>query len=390
MSSFVEFQRASATASKDAKSSEKSIIHLKKQLQFLYGYVLGFLMALTTLLCYDRFLMQAAQLRHHSAKTTPAHTDYTGFSPQSKSIADSLQQRLFDEVRILCMVLTTPAQHETRAAHVKATWGKRCTRLVFLSSEPDDELGAVSVVDSASDTYDLLWHKIRQGFSYIYAQYYAQYDWFLKADDDTYVIMENLRYSLYAYQPETPVFFGYELVQQNVTYMSGGAGYVLSKEALRRAVTLGFKNGTLCPPANYALPEDYSMSICLQNVGALPLDGRFVLPNEKKQKMFPLRLYDFMNVNETLTNADWLARLTPYTVEWGLDCCSNYSISFHYTHPTEMYIFDFLIYHLRTIGLSQPIAGLPKKIDFTAFSSRFSNNKMESASKMPLKWVDVY
>lgn len=28
--------------------------------------------------------------------------------------------------------------------------------------------------------------------------------------------MENLRYSLYAYEPEVPVFFGYELLQLNV------------------------------------------------------------------------------------------------------------------------------------------------------------------------------
>ncbi|XP_036341967.1 glycoprotein-N-acetylgalactosamine 3-beta-galactosyltransferase 1-like [Rhagoletis pomonella] len=189
---------------------------LRKQLQFLYGYVLGFLMALTTLLCYDHFLLQAAQTRQHSTITENWHSSSISTSHRPQNNSNTLQQHLIEEVRVLCMVLTTPAQHETHAAHVKATWGKRCTRLVFLSSETDVKLGAVSVVESASDTYDLLWHKVRQGFRYVYAQYYGDYDWFLKADDDTYVIMENLRYSLYTYQPEMSVFFGYELMQQNV------------------------------------------------------------------------------------------------------------------------------------------------------------------------------
>lgn len=98
--------------------------------------------------------------------------------------------------------------------------------------------------------------------------------------------------------------------------MSGGAGYVLSKEALSRVVTMGFNNETLCPSANYTLPEDYSMGICLQNVGALPVDGRFIQSGDNKQTFFPLQLIDFINGNETLSSSDWIERMTPYTIDW--------------------------------------------------------------------------
>ena len=65
-------------------------------------------------------------------------------------------------------------------------------------------------------------------------------DWFLKADDDTYIVMDNLRAFLSMHDTGDPLQFGCKLRQiEPRGYMSGGAGYVLSKEALKRFVTRG-------------------------------------------------------------------------------------------------------------------------------------------------------
>ncbi|OXA53481.1 glycoprotein-N-acetylgalactosamine 3-beta-galactosyltransferase 1-like isoform X2 [Folsomia candida] len=153
---------------------------------------------------------------------------------------------LSKKVKVLCWNLTNPENHETKAVQVQRTWGKRCNKLLFMSSTADPKLPTIAL-PNVKEGRNFLWGKTKEAFKYVYKHHFAEADWFMKADDDTYVIMENLRFLLKGIDPESPIYYGCKFkphVKQG--YISGGAGYVLSKEALRRFVGDGLPDSKIC------------------------------------------------------------------------------------------------------------------------------------------------
>lgn len=95
----------------------------------------------------------------------------------------SMAHQLYKEIRVLCWIMTSPANHKKKAIHVKKTWGKRCNKLLFMSSVGDPELE--SIVLPVKEGRDNLWAKTKEAFKYVYTHHLDEIDWVLKADDDT-------------------------------------------------------------------------------------------------------------------------------------------------------------------------------------------------------------
>ena len=95
----------------------------------------------------------------------------------------SVSQKLTSEVRVLCWIMTNPKNHKTKAIHVKRTWGKRCNKILFMSTQNDTELETIAL--PVGEGRDNLWAKTKEAFKYIYKHHFNDADWFLKADDDT-------------------------------------------------------------------------------------------------------------------------------------------------------------------------------------------------------------
>lgn len=244
----------------ELQRSIKSVNMSQKAMGF-YSYILGTFSGILISLLFIKYLQYDELLQ----QTTKPNFEVS----HQPVLASSID--IYSEVRILCWVLTYPSNHNTKARAVKETWGRKCNKLVFISTQLEDYLD-VLLVNVTEDRVHL-WGKTRQGIQQVYENFGGDYDWFLKADDDTWIFMENLRNFLYAYSPEMPIYFGCKFkpyVPQG--YMSG-SGYVLSREAVRRLNEDALIDEQKCRNGTEGT-EDVEIGKCLYNVGVLAGDSR--------------------------------------------------------------------------------------------------------------------
>lgn len=94
----------------------------------------------------------------------------------------------------------------------------------------------------------------------------------MQADDDTFVIVENLRRLLSRFNPSQPVMLGHhfsKFISQG--YLSGGAGYVISSAALH---LYGQRPSGVC--ATDKGSEDVEFGKCMAKLGVTIEDSRDV------------------------------------------------------------------------------------------------------------------
>lgn len=171
--------------------------------------------------------------------------------------------------------MTNPGNHESKARHVKATWAKRCNKFIFMSTEADASLPTVAL--NVPEGRSHLWAKTRAAFQYLYQHHINDAEWFMKADDDTYVVVENLRYFLSSKNYSEPIYYGCKFkpyVSQG--YMSGGAGYVLSEAAVVRFAEEGTTAGhpEECKDESDEGAEDVDMGKCMEALSVKAGDSR--------------------------------------------------------------------------------------------------------------------
>ena len=200
--------------------------------------------------------------------------------------------------RIFCMILTQKKNIETKVKSVHTNWAYKCDGYVFSTAIPSEYINEKSLkvndsiityvngvkilqpcgLNETSDIYDELTRKVYRSFQYVYNQYEA-FDWYLKADDDTFIMMDNLREFLGNKDKDSLVSYGYRFDETYVKngYQSGGAGYVISGGGMKLLGSTLNRNFTFCQDWGI---EDLDMGQCMRDLGILPANS---LDEEKKE-----------------------------------------------------------------------------------------------------------
>lgn len=96
---------------------------------------------------YIYYLFREAKInlerQHQNAKVSPfKHSPWEPFhNNEDRSVANMLAEH----VRIVCIVVTHPKNHNLKAIHIKATWGQHCNILLFASTQKSKSYGRVKV-----------------------------------------------------------------------------------------------------------------------------------------------------------------------------------------------------------------------------------------------------
>ena len=238
--------------------------------------------------------------------------------------------------RVLCLMYTTSESHATHVRAAVETWAPGCDGFVAFSTESDPSLNAVKIEHQGPEAYTNMWQKLRSIWTFVNEHYADDYDFFFAGGEDLYVLPQNLRDFLKTRQEgDVPQMLGrrFRDYGRNL-FNSGGAGYALSRGALRAFVK--HKNDRACAPQLQTPTEDVQIAKCLSLIGVVAEDTRDA---QGKERFHPFAPGHHLTIKPPQKGQprDWFY---DYTAEWpplpGAECCSAGSVSFHYLKKPAM------------------------------------------------------
>uniref|UniRef100_A0A0N5BM56 N-acetylgalactosaminide beta-1,3-galactosyltransferase n=1 Tax=Strongyloides papillosus TaxID=174720 RepID=A0A0N5BM56_STREA len=293
------------------------------------------------------------EISYGKKKFIPAKENiYTNYT--NDVVFNNVAGELNNKVKVFCIFLTTPKNKISRIRHQKNTWVKRCNAYIYASGSDDEDIPAIKAY--RKDHYKFSYGKMQYAFKYVYKHYKDKYDWFLRIDCDTYVVMENLRMLLLNKDPNKHYYSGFQLtykpsgLPKDFQYPQGGS-YVMSKKTLSLLVTKGLGNKKYCRIKDDGF-EDVEIGICLYNLKVKLNDGRdkygriLYLPFEIDQALTPYK---------TRHKKIFLSKRSLFKYPNGIGAMSEYPISFHKVYGETMYMLEYLIYHMHVAGLRNPM-----------------------------------
>jgi len=188
------------------------------------------------------------------------------------------------------------------------------------------EWNHVEFLDLNLDLNTTLAQKVVEMMKYVSRRYGEQYDFFVKADTDSFVFVENLRGFVQYYNPQVKHYLGrveLHMWHRIDLVFNGGAGYILSKAAMR---ILGQEIGKALPGEieGWTEGEDTLTAHFLKKAGILP-ENTFDHQNRVRFSISTLKQTQTVKRKEE----DWEFMFQPRAIGTIDPCCSPGMIVVH-------------------------------------------------------------
>ena len=276
---------------------------------------------------------------------------------ESKTIANKIFQenQIYEEksVKILCIILTSERSIINRSIPVWNFWGKKCDKTFFAcncanftkimqSKQRFTLFNNMRTLENAlelpilqlniTESYKSMAEKVFEVLKQVYEANAKNYKWFLLTDDDTYIFYNNLKLFISNKSFTEPYTYGYNFkVIIPSGYHSGGAGILFTLESLKR-ITNSIRRGICNQTKGHgdlalgrcAYQSNITMGKSLDELG--------------RERFHPLSFHSHYKGNIPT----WLFKYSSNDVKIGNECCSDETISFHYTSADQMNFFDNL------------------------------------------------
>jgi len=236
--------------------------------------------------------------------------------------------------KLMCLVYTMSSEHSTRIRAIRETWGGGCDGFLAFSTASDPRIPAISLEHEGPEEYGNMWQKVRSIWRFVAAHYLDEFDYFFIGGDDLFVMPQNLREYLWTLEggSEADHFVGRRF-KSHVYFNSGGAGYALSRSALRKLHS--HMDESKCKAHTHTSMEDVMIAQCLSSLGIPFTDTRDDRGRERFHPFAPGSHLTWAYPKQK--GSDWYET---YNEEWGLklgkECCAPDSVSWHYMKKPAM------------------------------------------------------
>eukprot|EP00056_Hartaetosiga_gracilis_P006611 m.98188 g.98188 ORF g.98188 m.98188 type:complete len:773 (+) comp12513_c0_seq1:188-2506(+) len=246
--------------------------------------------------------------------------------------------------RIACWVMTNPKNHKTKAVAINSTWGAECDLLLFMTTKHQAGLNTIVLSLGEEENRQFLWRKSVMSWSYMYTHLLDEFDWFVRADDDSFLNIDNMRSMLKEYNATEKHFLGRRLKIDRDDFYSGGPGTIVSQGALK-ALGDAMKENILDIAANHdTFADDAELAVALKNIQIFPEDSR---DEHQLERFTTLSLIDERSTYRAgFPNGFWYFDYSYYSPKEGADGVSRNWVGSHYNTPQEM----FMLKGLHEIG----------------------------------------